>query len=189
MNPERLLDAKSEVVSLTEVKNQLRIDVSAVADHDAFRLFIPAIRHKTENHLQKTLITSTWKYRLNCFPDEIQLPMAPIQSITSIDYIDDDGNPQVFTDFQFNKEGRLLPAYDFTWPSTREQLDAVTITYIAGYDNAGEVPEDVKLAMLLWIGECDIAREDVVVGAGVVVTKIPDGAANLLMPHRKFGIC
>ena len=182
MNLTRTLDAASEVLSLTEVKDQLRI--TTTADDDSLRLFIAAVRHKVEHILSKTLITSTWEYKIDAFPAQICLPMAPVQSITTVAYVDTDGANQTFTDFQFDASGRLSPAYGFSWPSTRDQYDAVTVTYIAGQTHAGNVPADIKHAMLLLVGASDIAREDTVIGAGVVVSKVPDGADSLLMPHK-----
>jgi len=184
MNLTRTLDAASEAISLTEVKNQLRI-ASSTADHDSLRGYISAIRHRTETFLAKTLITSTWEYKIDAFCPVINLPMAPVQSVTTISYVDTDGATQTFTDFQVDASGRLAPAYSFSWPSTRNQFDAVTITYIAGELNAGEVQEDIKYAMLLWIGACDVQRENLVVGAGVIVSQ-PKIAENLLEPYKRM---
>ncbi len=185
MNLIRTVDASSEAISLTDVKNQLRI-ASSTADHDSFRHYIGAVRHRTETFLGKTLITSTWEYKIDFFPRVICLPMSPIQSVTTISYVDTDGVSQTFTDFQVDNSGRLAPAFSFNWPSTRLQFDAVTITYIAGELNAGQVQDDIKYAMLLWIGACDIAREDTVIGAGVVVSQIPGGAEHILAPYRRL---
>jgi uncharacterized phiE125 gp8 family phage protein len=187
MSLTRTLDAASEALSLTEVKNQLRIATST-ADHDAFRMFIAAIRHRTETFLGKTLITSTWEYTLDEWPEDdlICLPMGPVQSITTIAYTDTAGNPQTFTDFQFDSSGRLMPDVGFSWPGVQSnKLDAITITYVAGQLTAGEVQEDIKYAMLLWIGACDVARENVVIGAGLAVSEIPKGAECILAPYRR----
>ena len=184
MNLTRTLDAASEAISLTDVKNQLRI-ASSTADHDSFRGYISAIRHRTETFLGKTLITSTWELKIDFFCDPLVLPMSPIQSVTTISYVDTDGVSQTFTDFQVDESGRLAPAFGFSWPSTRSQFDAVTITYIAGDLNAGQIQEDIKYAMLLWIGACDVQRENLVVGAGVIVSK-PEIAENLLEPYKRM---
>ena len=184
MNLTRILDASSEAISLTEVKNQLRI--TTTADNDSLRLFIASVRHHVETFLGKTLITSTWEYKLDEFPDLICLPMAPVQSITTIAYTDTDGNSQTFTDFQFDRQGRLKPAVGFSWPGTQASFDAVTVTYIAGELTAGDVPEDIKHAMLLLVGAADVAREDIVVGAGVIVSEIKNHTAkSILAPYRK----
>ena len=188
MNIVRTLDAESEVLSLTDVKSHLRI--TSAANDDAFRMFIAAIRHRTEIHLAKTLVTTTWQYTIDAFQDEIKLPMWPIQSITTVDYVDTDGNSQTLSSsiYQFDIKGRLKPSFGNAWPATRDQYDAVTITYVAGKVHPGFIEPDIKMAMLLWIGSADVARENTVIGAGVVVSQIPSGAVSLLAPHRTIGL-
>jgi len=176
MNPLRIIDADYEAIGRNEAKGYLRITESD--DDDEVNLFITAMRHKTETHLGKTLITSTWQYRLDCF-DDIVLPMPPVQSITSIQYVDTDGITQSFSDYQFDVNGRLMPSYGNSWPATRDQMNAVTITYIAG---ESDILPDIKFAMLLWIGACDVAREDTTIGT--IVTSIPENARDILAPHR-----
>jgi uncharacterized phiE125 gp8 family phage protein len=188
MNLVRTLDAAEEPVSLTEVKNQLR--VTTTADDDSFRAFIAAARRRVENFLGKTLITSTWELKVDDFSTEICLPMSPIQSITSVEYVDTDGNPQTLdaANYQFDRGGRLRASYGNTWPTAREQMDAVTVTYIAGELHAGYIPPDIRHAILLIIGAADIARENTVIGAGVVVSEIPSGAEYLLSPYKDWKV-
>ena len=183
MNLTRTFDAESETLSLTDVKTQLRITGSD--DDDALRMFIAAIRHRAEQYLRKTLVTSTWELKIDCFDPEIYLPMGPIQSITSVAYIDTDGASQTLASsgYQFDAGGRLATSYGNDWPSTRSDFDAVTVTYIAGKTHAGNVEPDIKLAMLLWVGACDLNRENI---AFTPVSTIPDGAKALLAPHRNW---
>lgn len=181
MNLTRTLDAESETLSLTDVKNHLRI--TSTDDDDALRDFIAAIRQRTETFLGKTLVTSTWVLKLDSFESEIELLMRPVQSITSIQYVDSDGVTQTLaaSGYQFDRQGRLKPSYGNDWPDTRDQFDAVTITYVAGDLHAGKVQQDIKLAMKLWIGASDINRENV---AFSQVVEIPDSARDLLAPYR-----
>lgn len=183
MNLTRTFDAESETLSLTDVKTQLRITVTD--DDDALRIFIAAIRHQTETFLGKTLVTSTWELKLDSFDTEIELPMRPIQSITSVQYVDTDGATQTLAadQYQFDVAGRLKPSYSNSWPSTRDEYDAVTITYIAGKTHAGNVQADIKLGMLLWIGACDLNRENI---AFTQVIEIPNSAKNILSPYRRW---
>jgi len=183
MNLTRSLDAESEALSLTDVKNHLRI--SGTDDDDVLRFFISAIRRKTETYLQQTLVTSTWVYKLDGFPEEICLPMFPVQSITSVQYVDSAGATQTFSNIQFDQKGRLRPSYSNVWPTAREQYDSVTVTYIAGQTHAGNVEPDIKLAMLLWIGDCDINREDSAFGS---VSEIPNSAKNILNMYRNWQV-
>ena len=179
MNLVRTLDAQSEALSISDVKTHLRI--TGTDDDEAIRLFIAAIRRKAETYLGKSLITSTWQLKLDCFSDEIELPMQPVQSVSSVSYVDTDGATQAFANIQFDRGGRLKPSYSNVWPSTRKQYDAVTITYITGETHAGNVQQDIKLAMLLWIGACDLNREDI---AFTQISEIPNSAKDLLAPYR-----
>ncbi len=181
MNLLRTFDAESETLSLTDVKDQLNI--TNTDSDDNLRAFISAVRHYTENYLQKTLVTSVWELKLDCFPAVIALTMRPIASITSVVYIDTDGDSQTLSSalYQFDAAGRLMPAYAQTWPSTRLQFDAVTITYVAGKTHAGNVEPDIKQAMKLLVGGYDVNRENV---AFSPVTVIPNSARDLLAPHR-----
>ena len=180
MNLVKTHDAAQEPISLDDVRNQLRI-VAGQSDDDALEQFIVAIRHKVETFLGRTLITSIWQLKLDCFESLIELPMAPVSSVDSISYVDSNGDSQEFTDFQFDRSGRLMPSFNSVWPETRKQFDAVTITYTAGDE---QVNQDIKLAMLLMIGACDINREDNLIGT--IVAEIPNGAKNILLPYRSY---
>ncbi len=184
MNYERTVDAESESLSLTDVRDHLRITTSD--DDDSIRFMIASIRKQTEHHIGKTLVTSTWECKFDSFETEMNLPMGPIQSITTVAYTDTDGNGQTFTDYQYDSRGRLQAAYGYDWPSTREMYDAVTITYICGQTHAGNVDEDIKHAMLLWIGAADMSRENDIIGT--IITEIPNSARDLLTTHRKLVI-
>lgn len=186
MNLTRTFDAESEPLSLTDVKTQLRI--TTTDDDDAIRMFIAGIRKETEWYIGKTLITTIWEYKRDGFGVEFCLPMPPIQSISSVSYVDSDGANQTLaaSGYQFDKAGRMRASYGNSFPSTRSQYDAVTVTYVAGETNAGNVDEDIKLAMLLWIGACDINREDNVIGT--IISEIPNSARNILASHRRLSL-
>ena len=182
MNPYRLLDAESESLSLTDLKNHLRI--SGTDDDDSLRDDIAAVRRYIETYLGQTLVTTTWVLKLDSFLDEIELSMGPIQSITSVEYVDTDGVTQTFSNIQYDSNGRLKPSYNNVWPDTRDQYDAVTITYIAGATHAGNVEQDIKHAMKMLIGDYQNNKEDSLVG--VANTPLVNTAKNILNMYRKW---
>ena len=179
----RLTDGDSEAISLTEVKQHLRIDETD--DHDALLLFITAVRQATEQYLERTLINSQWQYEIDSFPSDgmICLPFGPVTSIDSVQYYDDDDVQQTVTatDYEFGRDGRLRPTSTKVWPSTYDRLNAITITYWAGETHAGNVPEDIRHAMRLMVGNYDQNREDT---AYTQVFSIPHGFKHLLNAHR-----
>lgn len=146
-----------EPLDLDTVKEQLRIDGD---DDDALllRLITPA-RMMAEHILGRVLITQTLAYTLDAWPDTswMALPKPPVQSVTSVAYIDSAGDSQTWDSAEYTVSlddwrPRLAPVYGGSWPSPRGQLDAITVTYVAGYGDTGlDVPGPILQAMLLMI--------------------------------------
>lgn len=147
--------------------------------------------------LSRCLVTQTWDYTLDEFPivDFIRLPLAPVQSITSIKYTDADGIEQTLSDTKYRLSAdtdwrpRIDLDYDAAWPGTRNVLDAVTVRFVAGYasgnspEDASAVPAAIKAAMKLLIGHWYEHREAVNVGQSV--TDVPMTVNALLVPYRR----
>lgn len=166
-----------EPITTAEAKAQAH--VSTAADADYIDSLIAASREQCEIEQARSYITQTWVLRLDRFPAEIELPRPPVQSVTSVAYIDTDGDSQtltVDTDYQVSLNGvppRIMPAVDKEWPTVRESAyDAVTVTYVAGYGGTGsDVPDNVKLAVKILVAHWYRLREPVVDGS--ITTAIP----------------
>ena len=149
-----------EPVSLAEVKKHLEI-ADADNSHDQhLSALIQTARELVEHDTQTILATGTFTLTLDDFPDEdeIELLIKPVSSVTSITYLDTAGASQTWSSSNYvldttrpTVEIRL--AYDKTWPITRGEPNAVTITFVAGYASAAVVERKFKQMMLL-----DIAR-------------------------------
>lgn len=153
-----ITEPASEPLTLAEAKALPRVTTS---DDDALltRLIIAA-RKIVETRTWLSLITQTIELTLRDFPigrRPILLPRGPIQSIESIEYVDAEGVTQELAEFQtsLNSEPPCIePAYDDYWPIARKQPAAVTITFVAGFGDAGtDVPEHIRHAMRLLIAE------------------------------------
>lgn len=116
----------------------------------------------------RQLITATWKLILDRFPAVIELRKPPIQSVDSITYIDEDGveqtlNASLYQVDSDNEPGRIVPAYDQSWPATRCQPQAVQVEFTAGYGGRDEIPEGIKTAIKWYVkGEfrrCDMLAD------------------------------
>ena len=120
---------------------------------------------------------------------EIDLPYAPLQSVTSVKYIDTGGVEQTFSDGSYtvytysSHPGEVGLNYDEEWPQTRRIEDAVIVQFKAGYGDAGsDVPKPILQAMLMLISHWYENRESTVVGT--IATQVPQAADMLLMPYR-----
>lgn len=175
-----------EPLGLQEAKDHLRVThdrEDAIVD-----ALIGAAREVAEDETGRALITQTWDLALDRFPAEIVLPKPPLQSVTSITYVDTAGAPQVLdaADYQVDTgsvPGRIKPAFGLTWPGIRLDYNAVTVRFVCGFgDGVGDVPWRVKSAMLLILAELYERREEAVVGAAV--NPVPWNARALLWRHR-----
>lgn len=176
----------SEPVTLSEAKMHLR---ETLPDNDTLiNSLITAARQWAENFTGRALLTQTWDYLLDAFTDEaIVLPFPPLQSVTSIKYIDASGVEQTLATSEYvvdtaSQPGVVRLAYGKSWPSARAQANAVAIRFAAGYGNASAVPGAIKSACLLMIGELYERREHGI--AGTVISVVPVSAEYLLFPYR-----
>ena len=119
---------------------------------------------------------------------EIFLDHGPIQSVESVTYTDPDGATQTLQSSQYKLDtitepSRIVPAYGTTWPGIRNEINAVSVSYTAGYGDASTVPDEIKGWMLLRIGAMYENREEIVVGSRLASVDLPfvDG---LLRPYR-----
>ncbi len=183
----------AEPITLTEAKLHLRVEHTV--DDDLITALIQAARERAEHLLGRALITQTWARVLDAFPpNEIELGMPPVQSITSVVYIDGDGDSQTMasTDYSLDTTtapGWLLMAESLSaWPTTLDTANAVTVTFVAGYGASGaSVPAAIRAWMKLEIGTLYKHREAIV--AGVSVSDLPGGFhERLLDPYRQWRV-
>lgn len=124
-----------------------------VTDHDDDALIDQlgqVVRRRFEELSGIQLVTATWKMYLDCFPEkEILIPKSPLIAVSSITYVDNDGATQTWSSSLYqvdavSKPGRICPAWGESWPSTRYQMNAVCITFTAGFGAATAVPYEFK---------------------------------------------
>lgn len=137
---------------------------------------ITAARERCEQVTWRQLVQATWDFYLDAFPSSerlIEVPKAPLSSVTHVKYYDTGGTLQtltVTTDYTVHapagprcRRGRVALAYGKSWPSTREIADAVVVRFIAGYGaTAASVPAMLRQAMLIDMGTLHEHRDDAV---------------------------
>lgn len=179
-------ESSTEPVSLAEAKTHLKMD-DIDADDDYITALIPAARAAAERETNRELIERTWDFKMAAFPvDEFALPKAPVASVTSIKYIDGDGVEQTVADSVYSVHADstspfVYLKYDNTWPSPREQMDAVTVRFVTGYS---EIPDPIKVAIKLIIADLYDNRSSAVMGS--IVTPTTRTAQKLLAPYRRL---
>lgn len=178
-----------EPLTLPEAKRQCQL-ADSVSVHDGMLLsLITAARSFCEQVTNRQLCTATRKLILDCFPcslEPILLPFAPLQSVSSIAYLDAAGDTQTWSSSEYRvstatEPGRIMPAFGETYPTTRNTTDAVTVQYVCGYGLAVAVPMPLKQAMLLLIGHWFANREAAAAGS---MSEVPMAVESLLNAYK-----
>jgi uncharacterized phiE125 gp8 family phage protein len=174
----------TEPITLADAKLHCRVDGT---DEDTLITeLIIAARQYVEGLTRRPLITQSWTYYADDFDYDIELK-ANLQSVTSINYIDTDGNSQLLDTANYSVDtfadvGVVYPAYGLSWPYARCVNNSVAIEFVAGYGAAADVPSPITQAMLLLIGHFYQNRESVMVAVSVAET--PMAVDMLLNPYR-----
>lgn len=145
-------------VSLVDAKLHLRVDNTA-EDDLITALIEAAVSHlDAQGVLGRAIITQSWAQWVGQSPGSVRLLVGPFQSLTSVEYYDSDNALQTatLTDFETRLDGDFVivkPKTGFAWPGAYSRDDAIKITYVAGYGNAGsDVPQSIRQAILLLVG-------------------------------------
>jgi uncharacterized phiE125 gp8 family phage protein len=179
-----------EPVTLEDAKEQLSIQ-DELQDVNITRR-IKEARQWTEEFMGRSLITQTWEMAFNTWPKEMRLRRMPVASITSIKYIDAAGVEQTVSSADYTLDTyapfhTVRLAYNTTWPSHQDIVNAIKVRYEAGYGSVGTlVPGPIREAILLAVGHW--TRYQAVAESGVSITRIPFAVENLLSPYRVINL-
>jgi uncharacterized phiE125 gp8 family phage protein len=191
MNHTLITAPAGEPVTVEEARSHCRIDGNQ--DDEILFALSKAAREYAEAYTGRSFVNTTWELKVDQFPLYFQLPKAPLVSVTSITYIDIQGNTQTLpaNTYQvvndagpFAQPGKIFQAYNETWPSSRGYINDVRIRYVAGYGAPTDVPPAIKAAIKLMIAHLYENREATL--TGTIVTEFPLGFTALLSPFKVF---
>jgi hypothetical protein len=197
----------AEPVTLAEVKAQLHLTSDNTDDDVDLLLMMAEARNFVETFLRRQLMTATYTLTMDRFPYltvldplnqanpkfdnanyyygspdrfAIWIPRPPLQSVSSIVYLDTTSSSQTLDPTTYNVDatgepGRIAPVYGQFWPGTVIQPNAVTVTYVAGYTSASLVPGIIKRAIKILVQQ---------IYNGVVTAEMPESVKLFLYPYR-----
>ena len=151
-------------VTLGELRGHLEMGDDTA--HDATLLgALASATDVVERITGRALLTQTLRLVLPAFAPVIYLPRAPVQSVSSIAYVDSAGVTQTLdpTDYlaalSDGWRPSVAPAYGKCWPGTRCQREAVLVTYVAGYGGHNDVPWGIRHALKMLVAAWFSTRE------------------------------
>ena len=158
----------------------IRLTATSIED-DLLTDLIETARLDVENDSRRQIMTATWDYYLDGWPDGdyIKLPFGNLQSVTSVKYKDSDGDETtmtVTTDYLVETDGagigRIVLPYGETWPSfTAYPSNPISVRYVCGWTTRALVPATVKSAIKMRCAKLYKSRGDDFVGQTVIEDK------------------
>lgn len=179
------------LVAACEFGADVIVDAATTAEDDLLTAIITAAREHVEDITRRALLTQTWYYYLDSFPDKdfIRLPFGNLQSVTSIKHKDSDGTETTLvedTDYivEINGEGcgRIVLPYGKGWPSfTPYPSNPITIEFVCGWTAAALLPKKITAAVKMICANLYANRGEQVIGQTVSEDKT---AERLLASYR-----
>ena len=170
--PKKIATAANLPITLDEAKAHCRVTFSD--DDTLIERLINAATHEIQNRTQRTLCETTYIEQLDRFPSGgIKLAMPPLLSVQSIIYFNAAGSQITLSSSDYlvdthSEPGWVMLAPDKEWPETQDRINAVAITYKAGYLAGGTaqqqrdaVPEDLRAWLLIRVATLYENRESV----------------------------
>lgn len=138
------------------------------------------------------LLPQTRTIYFDRFHRSLKLPVRPVQSITSITYLDDTQTQQTLASNSYiatplNSDDNptyLYPASGTCWPVTARVKSAVAVTVQAGYASAANVPLPLYEAIKLLVAHWYENREASLVG--ITSSELPFALTDLLNHYRDW---
>lgn len=167
-------------VTLDQAKAHLKVLWN---DEDAdITIKLKTAIEKAEQITNRKLGVYTYKGYLDQFPSTVKLPNPPLVTLTSVEYIDTDGNAQPWTDWYVDEVSEPAVLYFNTLPTgvRSDNVNNVILTFDCGY---ATVPDSITSWILLYTATLYEHRENLVEGT-VVSDKKAQYFNHLLDSYR-----
>lgn len=167
-----------EPVSVATAKSYLR--VTGTSEDALIGMLVKAAREQGEQISRQAYITQTLTQVEDEWPEDYILPIrcTPLQSVTSIAYVDSDGVSYTWTDYRLDisrQPGSII--FDSLPSESLRESGAITVTYVAGYGaSSTDVPNRIIQAILMLVAYWYENRE-----AG----NVPDDIRSMFLADRQ----
>jgi uncharacterized phiE125 gp8 family phage protein len=174
--------ASTAILTTAEAKTHLKVDTTA--DDDYIDNIISAATESAQIFTNRYFINTTITQHGDTWSDISTLFKSKVSSITHIKYFDNDNSEQTLATSVWISDINHQPARiglkpEQSFPDLAERINAVNCKYVVGYGSAAsDVPEGIREAVLLIVGNWYENRQEIVVGR--IATELPKSAQYLL---------
>jgi uncharacterized phiE125 gp8 family phage protein len=179
-------DGGTGIITTAEAKTHLKVDTTA--DDTLIGNLIAAAVQSAQIYTNRFFLTTQIIQYGDKWEDIKVLFKSKVINVVSVKYYDNDNSLQTLSTDVWLADTKHQPARiglkpDKDFPQLAHRINAVEVTYKVGYgDTAADVPQGIKQAVLLTIGNWYQNREEVVVGR--IATELPKSAQYLLDQYK-----
>ena len=144
-----VIPAASTVVTLTEAKNWLKVDISD--DNTLITDLIKASEIFAQEFCNRQFLTATFDYSVECWnPQRIYIPKQGLTVVNSVKYFDTDDTEQTLAASVYGTDikgvlGSIYLKTNQVWPELSTTVPfPITIQCVIGAANVAAVPDTVK---------------------------------------------
>lgn len=191
------------VVSIADVKAHARIDISD--DDLQVQRKVSEATALVEDYCGLSLLTQTLDWTFDRFPCQgamlygsrvvpvgrtLDLPRAPLASVTSVTTTSEDGSATVMSSSDYyldiaNHPGRLCLKSSASWPTDVRCFSGITVRFVSGWTSASDVPAPIVEAVLHIVAwSYGFRGDDVVSGISSASSRLPATVYEKLAPYR-----
>lgn len=173
-------------VDLIEAKSHLKVDIST--DDTYIESIIKAATQLSEEYTNRFFIDTVIEQTCSSFNDLETLFKSKVSSVEYVKYYDTDNTLTLLDASIYNTQLQYEPsqiqlANNKSFPNFTKRNNAVVAKYTVGYGAAAsDVPEIIKQAILLTIGNFYQNRNSVVIGR--IATELPLNVKWLLDTYK-----
>lgn len=175
-----------EPLTLEQVKLHLKVEEDA--DDTLIENLIVAVREKTENYLNRKLVSQTIHQYFDSFDSFLKLSVAPVIEVLNIEYATETEDNKVLTADQFQLDDilepcKIYPSAGGSFPEIKAGvINPIRVAYNAGYGTTADaIPKSIQLGMLLMCGDFYENRND-------SVRTLPQASKNILFHYRVLSL-
>ena len=173
-----------------EAKTFLKVDTTA--DDELIDNLILAATESCQIYTNQYFMTTIVEQYSDTWAEFYTLYKSPVSALTHIKYYDSDDTEQTLDSSNYilddvSKPARIGIAVDGTLPNLANRINAIHVKYTVGYgDESTDVPDGIKQAVLLTLGNWYENRQTVITGR--TATELPL-SSQYLLDQYKVQVC
>ena len=182
--------SSTPLFTTAEAKDFLKVDTTA--DDTLIDNLVKAATESCQIYTNQYFMTTIVKQYSDTWAEFYTLYKSPVSAIAEIKYYDSDDTEQTLASSNYildnvSKPARIGIAVDGTLPNLANRINAVYDEYTVGYgDDSVDVPDGIKQAVLLTLGNWYENRQSVITGR--TATELPL-SSQYILDQYKIQVC